>query len=294
MTDVLIKVIAVVIFLYSISLLTYWVLHYLKKNNAKDRIRVLDKFWKEYKDLFMELDKNVLHWNIQEKQLIRILQISILIGILSWVVFNSFLLFLIIILTLYYSPKFLLNQYYKKRTAKIDVQLVDALVLMANSLKAGLDIIQGMELIVRDLHAPIKEEFEIVLKEYNLGTPFEETLINLRQRVKSKTVNTFVTSIIIQRASGGDVTKIIDEIINTIRETYKIENKTKTLTSQGRMQAKIIIALPWVMALTLLIIQPDFMIPMFTSTLGVILLSVVVVWQIIGAIVINKIVNIEI
>ena len=119
-------------------------------------------------------------------------------------------------------------------------------------------------------------------------------MINLKNRIKSTAIETFVTSIIIQREAGGDVTKIINQIIYMLRETGKLEDKVKTLTSQGKIQSMIVISLPWALGALLVFIQPDFILPMFKTHIGTTLLGFLVIWQVIGMILIKKITTIDI
>ncbi|MFH1714865.1 MAG: type II secretion system F family protein [Elusimicrobiota bacterium] len=260
---------------------------------GEERPNFISILWQKYCEKIFLLNDTALHIKKHKEELPAILIIAAIISGIMLAIITSFIVVIIILFLLYYVPGVIVDQIRRKRALKIEAQLVPALVLVSNSLRAGLDIIQGFELVVRDMEAPMKEEFEIVLKEYNLGTSFEEALIHMRSKLNSKMINTFVTSIIIQRESGGDITKIMSQIIDTIREANKLQTKLKTLTTQGRMQAIVILALPWAMGVFLLIIQPSLMLPLFTTTIGIIMLSVMAFLQFIGMLVIKKIVTIE-
>ncbi|MFC1546170.1 type II secretion system F family protein [bacterium] len=295
MTTLILKILVLIIFFYVTALAAYAFFIVIEHSRAVRKESFFKKFWKDYQKRLLDFNRDILHLKIKDKYLAKVTLSAVsFAGLLALIVTGNIIFLLLFIFLSYYIPDVILKQAIKKRTQRVESQLISALVLINNSLKAGLDIIQGMQLVVRDMDPPIREEFEQVINEYNLGTSFEEALINMRNRLNSKTINTFVTSIIIQRESGGNITLIMEQIINTIRETFKLEDKMSTLTSQGKMQARVILALPWVMALALLVIQPGFMIPMFTSTVGIILLLLVAFWQFIGMLVIKKIITIEV
>lgn len=291
----IIKVIILLIFFYVTTLVGYLIVRALaNRDTTKKKPTVFERLWNDYKARLVNVNTVVFHFKISNKKFpLIVLSAVVACGLICWLLTNTILLLFVFLFFSYYVPNSIVDMHWKRRAAKIEAQLIPSLTLLANGVKAGLDVIQGFELIVRDMEPPIKDEFETVLKEYNLGTPFEEALINMRTRLNSKTVNTFTTSLIIQRESGGNITKIIDQIINTIRESFKLDNKVKTLTSQGRMQAKVVLALPWGLAGLLFLIQPTFMMPMFTTTLGIVLVLLVAFWQFVGMIVIRKMVAIE-
>ncbi len=286
--------ILILIFLFFVSI-SYFLFLCLNIKKEMGDISFFNKIWNNYKIIIIEFNTKVFKLKIKEKFIpLFYFLFTTIIGLILFFITKTFLFFLFVYGFLYYLPGFILNSMKRNRRAKIEKQLISALIFIGNAMKAGLDIVQGLELAIKSLDAPIKEEFEDVLKEYHLGLSLEDSLINMRERINSNAIDTFVTSIIIQRETGGDVTKIIEQIVSSVRETYKLENKVKTLTSQGRIQAIIVIMLPWGLGGILLAIQPDFMLPMFKTTLGATLLGVLVFWQVIGMLVIKKITTIDV
>ena len=248
----------------------------------------ISNFWMNFSDNLKELNRT--SFKIKAKDF-RPIYLSALGLWFLIILFLTGSIFLGVVLSLpgMYLPTFLINVRKHNRTIKVESQLVDGLTILCNSLRAGLDLVQGMEIMVRDMPPPISEEFGLVLQEYKLGATLESALYNLRARLVSKYINVLVTAVIIQRESGGNITKILTRVVETIREGYRLDGKVKTLTAQGKMQSWIILGLPWLMALMLTLVQPQFMVPMFTHPLGLIILLFLIFWQIIGMIVIKRV-----
>ncbi|MCK4532164.1 type II secretion system F family protein [bacterium] len=181
-----------------------------------------------------------------------------------------------------------------KHSKKFDEQLVEALILLSNSLKAGLDLTQGMQLIVRDMPAPISDEFKLVLQETNIGSPLEASLENLANRINSELVRFIVTAIVIQRESGGDITKILDQVVRSIRDNHSLMRKVQVLTAQGILESGVSFVLPWGLAVALSIMKPGFLNPLFHHPIGVIILLAATGWQIIGVFIVFKMSKIKV
>lgn len=278
-----------------VSFLSYYIINHLKFQKQIKEVTFFEKIWETYKANILEFNSKFFKFKLKS-HLIPFLYIffATFFALILLIVTKTFLFFIFMYGFLYYMPSFIVELVKRNRRIKIEKQLISALIFIGNAMKSGLDIVQGLELSLYNLDDPIREEFENVLKEYHLGSKLEEALLNMKNRVKSMAIDTFVTSIIIQRETGGNVTKIISQIVSSIRETQKLENKVKTLTSQGRIQSIIVGILPWGLGGVLFAIQPDFMIPLFTTTIGATLLGIMVFWQIIGLVVIKKITTIDV
>jgi tight adherence protein B len=173
-------------------------------------------------------------------------------------------------------------------------QLPDALELVARALRAGHSLAAGMHVVAEEMPAPICEEFGRVYEEQNLGIPIEESMRNLCERVPNLDLRFFVTSVAIQRQTGGDLAEILDKIGYVIRERYRILGQVKALTGEGRLSGVVLIALPFVLFLVMLHIKPDYVQLLWTDPLGIKMSIFGVVTQILGAAVIKKIVDIKV
>ncbi len=191
-------------------------------------------------------------------------------------------------------PKLLLWWLKKKRYEKFDHQLVEALTNLGNSLEAGFSLNQGLELIAREMDNPMSQEMAIVVRELQVGVDMEDALENLYERMPSSDLDLIITSILISREVGGDLTEIFDNIAHTIRERHRIEGKIDALSSQGKMQGFVIVCIPPGMALALSYIAPDMIKPLFTTPIGWLLMAVVCVLMGMGIYTIYRIVAIEV
>ncbi|MBI4056682.1 MAG: type II secretion system F family protein [Elusimicrobia bacterium] len=192
------------------------------------------------------------------------------------------------------TPEWVLNYIRQKRGKQIETQLMDALILMGNALKSGLDIVQAFEMVHRDLLPPISDEFGLVIRNYQLGTPFEKSLEGLEERVESRLLSYMIKAIVIQRQVGGNLTKIFDRIIENIREEGKLEEKTKSLTAQQRIQSIVVGVMPWIMLAIMFMFQGPVMAKFYFTPIGVFVLLFCAGWIAIGMRVVKSLGNIRV
>ncbi len=194
----------------------------------------------------------------------------------------------------YMLPRFYVGRRIGGRLGKFNKQLPDTITLLSNSLRAGSSFLQSIELVSRETPAPMGEEMGRVVREVNLGLGMEEALKNMVRRIKSDDLDLMVTAISIQQQVGGNLAEILDTIAFTIRERVRIKGEVNTLTAQGRMSGYLVAALPIAIAGMINMIQPAFMEPLFTQTIGQIMLGVGLTMMTIGFFAIRKITDIKI
>jgi tight adherence protein B len=180
------------------------------------------------------------------------------------------------------------------RLSKFAAQLPDALELVARALRAGHSLGAGMHVVAEEMPSPIADEFGRVFEEQNLGIPIEDALRSMCERVPNLDLRFFVTSVAIQRQTGGDLAEILDKIGYVIRERFRILGQVKALTGEGRLSGVVLIALPFALFGFMLNSKPDYIEPLWTTDLGRKMSFAALVAQIIGALVIRKIVNIKV
>ena len=154
-------------------------------------------------------------------------------------------------------PRWYVRRRQGKRLNPFNKQLPDTITLIANALRAGSSFLQAIELVVREARPPISTEFGRVIREVNLGLPFEQALENLVRRVKSDDLELMVTAISIQYQVGGNLAEILDSIAFTIRERVRIKGEIRTLTAQQRMSGYVVGFLPIGLAGFLFVIAPE-------------------------------------
>lgn len=173
-------------------------------------------------------------------------------------------------------------------------QMVDGLTIMANGVKAGLSVAQSMERVVETLPNPISQEFNLVLSQVRLGRTLEDSLNELGERIPRPDLQMFVTAINILKETGGNLAETFTTIVIVIRERQKLEQKINTMTTQGKMQGLIISAVPIAIILLMWFVDPDFIKPLFSTTLGLILMVVIFGLIAIAGVMIRKIVTIKV
>ena len=198
-------------------------------------------------------------------------------------------------------PRFWLNRRKSGRLNAFNKQLPDTITLIANALRAGSSFLQAIELVVRESRPPISTEFSRVIREVNLGLPFEQALENMVRRVRSDDLELMATAISIQHQVGGNLAEILDSIAYTIRERIRIKGEIRTLTAQQRLSGYVVGFLPIGLAGFLFVAAPGFMNPMFANPpaiaglpAGVVILMFGGFMMFIGFMLIRRIVDIEV
>ncbi len=174
------------------------------------------------------------------------------------------------------------------RKMKFHKQIIDGMMILSSSLKAGMSLTQGFEVLVEELPPPLSEEFALVVRENHMGVPLDECLNHLRERMPLDDLTLIVTAISISRETGGDLTEIFSHLVRSIREKRKLENRVKALTIQGKMQGFIMSALPIVFAIFLYKINPGGFQVMLNDDMGKMLLVWAGISEVIGIILILK------
>lgn len=182
----------------------------------------------------------------------------------------------------------------KKRLAKFAAQLPEALELVARALRAGHSLAAGFRLVASESSDPIAGEFGRVFEEQNLGIPFEEALESLTERIPNLDLKFFATAVVLQRQTGGDLAEILDKIGSLIRERFKIWGQVQALTGEGRLSGIVLLALPPALFVAVYRMNPDYLMALFTDDLGKKMLIGGILMQLLGALVIRKIVNIRV
>jgi tight adherence protein B len=191
-------------------------------------------------------------------------------------------------------PKHVVQYLYEKRCQKFNDQMVDAMTILSNGVRAGLSVTQSMDRVVKNLPNPISQEFRLVLSQNQLGQTIEDALTELAERIPNPDVQMFVTSVNILKETGGNMAETFQTITFTIRERQKVQKKIEALTAQGIMQGIIISCIPLILLVIFWLLDPGYIKPLFTTTLGIIALMVVVALQIIGGLMIRKVVTIKV
>jgi len=194
----------------------------------------------------------------------------------------------------YFIPWVIVTYLHHRRLGNIDDQLVDALLLMANALKAGLSLQQALELVAREMKPPISDEFGRLIKEIHLGRLTDDALRRFAERVPLEDVRLAVDSILTLRETGGNLSETFQVIAHTIVERTKVQGKIKAMTAQGMSQGILICLFPIVMMLLFTFIDPNYMRPFFHSALGLLMLVAVFILDGAGLWLMFKLVKVDV
>ena len=182
----------------------------------------------------------------------------------------------------------------RRRRKKFTNQLGDMLTMVANALRAGFSFMQAFELISREMDAPMGREVQLVVNEVNLGNTLESALDNMQRRVASPDFELVVTAVLIQRQVGGDLASILDTISETIAERVRMRREVMTLTAQGRMSGWVLAAVPFALSIVIYVVNPGYLKPLLESDIGHMFIIGAIILEVIGFIIIQRIVDIKV
>ena len=243
--------------------------------------------------LFIEIPKQRLTYILLGSSVGLGAFIFLLCGILgSWII--GTVLGFILAFAGFKGPRIIVDFLVEKRIKAYTSQMVDALQLLANGIRAGLSVPQSLGMIVEEMPAPISQEFNIVLQQNRIGVPLEECFENLAKRVPTEDNDMFVSSVNILRETGGNLAETFDTIVDVIRERVRLQQKIDTFTASGMFQGMVIGAMPYALGFIYYLQDPSSMTPLFTTVIGFVMLFIAVLFDLAGIYVIMKIVKIKI
>jgi tight adherence protein B len=283
--------------LASLGILIFWITY---KNSIKifhwvdqQTYGTRDYILKKFEIMFIEVDPNKITWVL--------LLMSFGMGILVFGVLAllgnlplATLLGIAVTVIGWKIPKPLVNFFENKRKKAYQIQMVDALNLMANGIRAGLTMPQSVGMVVDELPPPVSQEFNLVLQEAKIGVPLDEALEHLKQRIYTEDNEMFVTSVTILRETGGNLAETFDTIVSVIRERVRLQLKIDTYIASGKIQAYIIGCMPFGMIVMFGTGDPDYFPLLFGTVLGIVALIIICGMVALGMFIIMKIIDIKV
>jgi tight adherence protein B len=182
----------------------------------------------------------------------------------------------------------------KSRLHKFEEIFPDTLEFVSRSMRAGHAFSVSLEMIHREFPEPIAGEFRRTFEEHNLGLPIEVALEKLAKRVPSLDVHFFVSAVLLQKRTGGNLAEILDKLAYVIRERFKLRGRIRAVSAHGRMTATALSCIPIAVAVLMFYTNPDYVKFFFTDEIGNYMLGGAVFLQIVGYLIMRKIVNIEV
>jgi tight adherence protein B len=191
-------------------------------------------------------------------------------------------------------PRAYLRNVEQKRHRTFDTQLLAAVTTVAGAMRAGMSLLQALEQVTREMGPPIRQEFAHILHENRVGKPLNQALQDMKNRINSEDLSITVNAIGIAQETGGVLSEVLMNIVETIRSRNRVRAKIDALTAQGRLQGIVMALMPWGLAAVLFLLDRDMIRPMFTSAKGQIVLAVVCFLEFMGWLVIRRLVTVDV
>lgn len=237
-------------------------------------------------DMFLFIDPNRLF-------LINVAAIIVL-PVLIWIISRDIPATLTVLVMAILLPSMVYKSMRKRRLSRFERQLPDALAMISGAMRAGASLNIALEGLVKEQPAPISQEFELLLKEQRLGVNFDESLKSMEERIPIPDFSMLITALRINREVGGNLAETMETLGETLRRKAMMEGKINSLTAQGKLQGIVMTGLPVLLAILLNIMEPEAMSKLWTTTIGWIVLGVVIIMEIMGYLMIRKITSIDV
>lgn len=261
---------------------------------AKKAMVAMENYKKEFtttasanaSDMFMSIDPN---------QLFMLNLIAIVVfPILTWLVTRDFPATFTMLAVILFLPTFIYRSVRKKRLKRLEKQLPDGLAMISGAMRAGASLNIALEAMVKEQPAPLSQEFELFLKEQRLGVDFEVSIKDMQKRIPLQDFNMLVTALLINREVGGNLAETMETLGETLRRKEMMEGKIDGLTAQGKLQGIVMTGLPIFLGVLLNFMEPEAMSKLWTTTIGWIVLTIVITMEAMGYFIINKITSIDV
>ncbi len=237
-------------------------------------------------DMFMSVDPNQLF-------MLNLFAIVIL-PVLTWFVTGDVPATLTMLGVIILLPTFVYRSIRKKRLKRFERQLPDGLAMISGAMRAGASLNIALEGMVKEQPAPLSQEFELFLKEQRLGVEFEISLKKMAERIPIQDFSMLVTALLINREVGGNLAETMETLGETLRRKEMMEGKIEGLTAQGKLQGIVMTGLPIFLGFLLYIMEPEAMSKLWTTTIGWVVLTIIIVMEAFGYFIINKITSIDV
>ena len=237
-------------------------------------------------DMFMQVDPNQLF--------VLNLVAIVLLPALVWLVTQDIPASLAMLGVVVLLPTLMYKSMRKKRLKRFEEQLPDGLTMISGAMRAGASLNIALEGMVAEQPAPLSQEFELFLKEQRLGVEFETSLKQMEQRIPIQDFSMLITALLINREVGGNLAETMESLADTLRKKQMMEGKIEGLTAQGKLQGIVMTGLPVFLGVLLNFMEPEAMSKLWTTTIGWIVLSIIIIMEVMGYVIINKITSIDV
>jgi tight adherence protein B len=251
--------------------------------------------WQSKKEVVFAKEMDKMFYDKSPKNIVMLYFIlPMVFGAAGIIVLKSQIFLVIGVLAGLAIPNFIIKTRYAMRIRKFNDQLLDAISMLSSCIKGGLSLLQGLEVLVEEMPAPMNQELGLVVRENRMGIPLEECLKRLNKRMNLDELGLVVNALLVARETGGELPKVFSRLTVTIRDNRKLRESIKTLTLQGRMQGWIMSFLPIAFVAWVLSVNKHHFDIMLNSDMGRLLLIIAAVLQAVGMVLIRIFSKIEI
>ena len=277
----MLKVIIVLLVFSSAGLLISQLLPFIMNFYFRTQKKKFDNTAKKLGTMFLEVGTEGPFYLL-------VILAPVLLGLAGFIFLHNLLGLIVGAVFGFVLPSLATQRLEKMRKRKFQQQLVDTILLLSASLKSGLSILQAIEVVIEEMPAPTNQEFKLVLNAIKVGITIEESLERLKERMYSEELNMLITSILVSRETGGDLSRIFERVVNSIRQKTKVSQQLSNLTLQARWQGMIMMALPVVFSFGVYQMNRNYFSIMLNSEKGRFLLIYGVISQIVGMVIIRR------
>jgi tight adherence protein B len=192
------------------------------------------------------------------------------------------------------TPLLYISHQKKQRMQQFEKQLPEALDLVTRALKAGHTFMVGMKMVGDEFSDPVGTEFGTILDEINFGVSVPEALLGLSERVDCPDVGLFVTAVILQRETGGNLAEILEKTSQVIRQRFELLGRVRVLAAEGKFSAAVLVALPFVLGVVIYVLSPNYLTVLFTDPIGPAVMMYAASMMAMGIVVIRKMIKIRV
>ncbi|MDR2395528.1 MAG: type II secretion system F family protein [Endomicrobium sp.] len=265
-----------ILFLVSLSIFVFCLIYFILSINLTKNKKINKKI--DFKNLIIKRKRFVILFGI---------------FIVSFIAIEN-IIFSVILCILYSYFDWHLTYLKKQKISNlIDLQIVEALTIIKNSLQSGRTVINAIVDVKNELKEPIKSEFEQISDSITLGLSFDEAIGQVSSKTSSKEFKFVLNTIKISKDTGASLKDIFEQIIELISKRIATKSKVNALTSQGKLSGNIVTLVPFIIIFMMYLIEPDMICPLFVTLAGNILLLIVVIMVSLGSLVIRKITEID-
>ena len=191
-------------------------------------------------------------------------------------------------------PQIMYRSMRNKRLRKFEEQLPDGLMMLSGAMRAGASLNIALEGLVKEQPAPISQEFELLMREQRIGVDFEKSLSNMEKRLPIQDFAMLTSALRINREIGGNLAEILESLAETLRRKHQMEGKIDSLTAQGKLQGIVMTGLPVLLGVLLYFLEKESMEKLWTTTIGWVVLGIIIIMEFMGYVMIRKITSIDV